>query len=493
MKKILFGLALAATLICGCQKINDLDSRMNKAEQDITALKGDLAKLQAAVDAKITVTSYKATDDGYVLSMSDGSSITILNGKDGAPGQDGQDGKDGDAFFSSVAAQDGALVVTLVDGTVFTLPLYDVLASVTSFAFVPEFDDNLATMHVVDFSTTQFVEMSVLISPASAAKAIEDNIADYTISIVAAGAATRAVELQEFEDLYSYFDGNVLNVTSDVSGINPDAKFAVKISSATNSIVSEFVGTGKDIMGVKYGDNAYLASKMKDGKVWMTENLHYLPEGYTPSTDLKNVTAGIYMPVVLNEDHTAATFGTDDDARYQGYLYQSEVALGLKVGDITSEEQAKALEGTQGICPEGWHIPTIDDITGLVGKAVAPIVTNEKAPYYDTDKKYGSMDLLNEDGFLADAWGAVSIVDNTKTSATLMGWLKANPDQISSGYICGSSFAGISYITANDPASGIKNVQFYGFMPMANNGTFNGSKLSYRIGASVRCVRNSAE
>ncbi len=490
MKKTLFGLALAAALICGCQKINDLDSRMNKAEQDINALKGELAKLQAAVDAKVTVTSYKATDNGYVLSMSDGSSINIFNGKDGAPGKDG---KDGDAFFSSVLAQDGTLVITLVDGTVYSLPLFDVLASVSSFVFVPEYDDNLATLNVVDFSTTQYLEMSVLISPASAAKAIEEGSDDYTISIVSAGAATRATKIEVFESLFTFFDGNVLNVTCDVSGVNRDAKFAVKISSATNSIVSEFVGAKPEIFGVKYGDEAYLASRMKDGKVWMTQNLHYVPEGYTPSTDLTNVKAGIYMPVVINEDHTAATFGTDDDARYQGYLYQSEVALGLNVGDIASEEQAKALEGTQGICPDGWHIPTADDILGLVGKAVAPLTTNEAAPYYDKVKKYGSMDLLNDDGFLADAWGAVSIVDNTKPSATLMGWLKASPDQISSGYICGSTFAGISYITANDPASGIKNVQFYGFMPMANNGTFNGAKLSYRIGASVRCVRNSAE
>ena len=44
---------------------------------------------------------------------------------------------------------------------------------------------------------------------------------------------------------------------------------------------------------------------------------------------------------------------------------------------------AEALAGAQGVCPQGWHIPTIEDIIGLVGKAVSPIATNSQAPYYD--------------------------------------------------------------------------------------------------------------
>lgn len=490
MKKILTGLAFAALLACGCQKINDLESRMNTAETNIQNLQSDVAKLQAAVDAKYAVTSFTETEEGYVLTLSDGSTITLRHGKDGKPGDPGAPGADGDAFFKSVEVMDGVLVITLIDGKVFNLPLFDVLASISSFVFVPEFSDNLATLHVVDGSDQSMLEMSVLISPASAAKAIDENIKDYKFSIVTAGAATRAVEVVDFDAFYKDIEDNILTVTAYVPGVSPDAKFAVKVASATNSIVSDFVGAAEDVMGVKLGDDIYMASKMKDGKVWMSQNLHVIPEGYTPSADVNNVTAGVYMPVVLNPEHTGAIFGTAEDALYQGYLYQSEVALGLKVGDIKSVEDAQALEGAQGICPDGWHIPTADDILGLVGKAVSPLVTNENAPYYDKVKKNATMDLLNEDFFNAAAWGAFSVVDNTKTSGTLMGWLKANPDQISSGYICGSTYAGVTYNAANVVESGIKNVQFYGFMPMANNGTFNGAKLSYRIGASVRCVRD---
>ena len=60
---------------------------------------------------------------------------------------------------------------------------------------------------------------------------------------------------------------------------------------------------------------------------------------------------------------------------------------------------------------------------------------------------------------------------------------------------CGSSYAGVTYNTANDPESGIKNLQFWGLMPMTNKDaeadyTCNGSKVSYRIAGPVRCVRD---
>ena len=497
MKKFFLSLAFVSALLCGCQKINDLESRMNTVETDIASLKSDVAKLQAAVSGNYAVSSFKATSDGYVLTLTDGSTINLYNGAPGAAGAtgaqgpQGENGKDGDAFFESVTAADGLLTIVLVDGSVYTLPLFDALSSLTSLVFLPEYSDGLATLAAVDGGDVGIIKMAYLISPSSVVKDMQDNEDDYDIKVLAAGAKTRADEYTEFPTFWVVTDDGVLSLFADVSGSSTSSRFAIRISNkAGNSIVSDFVGAAIKTIGVLYGGVTYAAYEMQDGKVWMKENLRYIPEGYTPSSDLKNVTAGVYMPVVLNEAHTAVEFGTADDAARQGYLYQSEVALGLKVGDITTAEQAQALEGTRGICPEGWHIPTADDILGLVGKAVSPLTTNEDAPYYDKVKKNATFDLLNADGFNAAAWGAVSIIDNTKTAGTLMGWLKACPDVIGSGYLCGSTYAGVTYNTKDDPESGIKNVQFYGFMPMANNGTFNGAKLSYRVAASVRCVKD---
>lgn len=245
----------------------------------------------------------------------------------------------------------------------------------------------------------------------------------------------------------------------------------------------------------------YKTVKLKDGNTWFAENLRYVPEGITPSNDLKNVTAGVYYPVVINSEQSAAEFSTDPDViKERGYLYQAEVALGLKVGALTSVDQAKALEGAQGLCPDGWHIPTGDDIIGLVGKSAVYDNTsysgvNEDAPYYDKAAANGSIVLLNKDGFNMDAFGAITIQDNTKTTATMMGYLNGYPSKTSSGMFCGSTYAGVTYNTAGDVSSGIKNLQFYGFMPMTNKATeaeytCNGTKVNYRIAAPVRCVKN---
>jgi uncharacterized protein (TIGR02145 family) len=209
---------------------------------------------------------------------------------------------------------------------------------------------------------------------------------------------------------------------------------------------------------------------------------------------LTAVTAGVFAPIRVNEAHSAAEFGTDADlVASNGYLYQAEVALGLKVGDLTRVADAEALEGAQGICPKGWHVPTIADITGLVGKAVSPIATNAEAPYYDGAN--GSMARLNADGFNMAAFGAITVQDNTKTTGTFMGFMASYPDRLTSGMFCGSSYAGVTYNTAGDETSGIKNIQFYGLMPMTNKTsedqyTCNGTKVSYRIAGPVRCVRN---
>ena len=246
---------------------------------------------------------------------------------------------------------------------------------------------------------------------------------------------------------------------------------------------------------IVYHGDKYTIAKMKDGKWWMTQNMRYFPDGFTPGTELTDVTAGVYYPIKIKDDHSAAEFDVTEEAvNARGLLYQAEVALGLKVGDLTSVEAAKTLEGAQGICPEGWHVPTADDIMDLVGKSVG--FANKAAPYNDGTN--GSIVMLNADGFNMDAFGAISIQDNTKTTGTFMGWASGYPDKLSSGMFCGSTYAGVTYNEKDVESSGVKNLQFYGFMPMTNKATeaeytCNGTKVSYRIAAPLRCVRDNEE
>ena len=487
MKRIIVGLAFAAALLCGCQKINDLESRMKVAETDISSLKSDVAKLVAAVEKNSSITGWNETAEGVTINLSDGSTITLKNGKDG------------DAVLKSISSENGVVVITLVDGSVYNLPLAEdyPLKAVKSITYIPDYADGKATVSYMKPEDAT-ADLKFMVRPASAVTALIKGVEAGSVKVIpfAASVATRSLA-DEVTELpcksFSLDSDGLMKVQVNASGLGADffagksgAAIAVVISDGLSEISSAFVPLVAECSGLEYGGVVYGTAKMADGKTWMTENLRYLPEGYEPCSDLTNVTGGVYMPVVMNEAKTAAAFGTAEDVEKQGYLYQSEVALGLKVGDIKSEEDAKALEGTRGICPEGWHIPTLGDYLGLVGKSVGAD-TNADAPYYDG--KNGSIQMLNADGFNLFACGAVSIQDNTKTSGTLMG-RAANYDYISSGFICGSSYAGC---TIKDDV--LTNVQFFGLMPMTNKATeaeftANGSKLSYRIAAAVRCVKD---
>lgn len=245
-----------------------------------------------------------------------------------------------------------------------------------------------------------------------------------------------------------------------------------------------------------YAGETYRTVKMKDGKWWMAENLRYIPAGMTPSDDVTAVKAGIWYPLVVDEltpDKASVKFSREAAViKANGYLYNTETALGLKTGDLTVEN-CKNYEGVRGICPEGWHIPTRADIIALVGKTNAKEDTNPNAPYYDPDLNGGnaSIALLNADGFNAGAWGAVSIANTTTAKASLMGAVKSYQGGMNTGYLAGSTLVDTGKnMTTNEDGS-IKNCQFMCFMPFVGNGTYNGALNNYRNGVSVRCVKNN--
>ena len=183
MKKIFLALAAAAFMFVGCTQ--ELEQRVEQLEKDVTELQSGLDALKAAVENNLSVVDYNQIDGGYELLMSDGTKLYIYNGADGAKGDkgdkgdtgaqgpqgekgdkgdtgaqgpageqgpagpqgpqgetgaqgpageqgpagpqgpQGEKGEDGDAFFQSVEVVDGYLVITLVDGTVYELPLAD--------------------------------------------------------------------------------------------------------------------------------------------------------------------------------------------------------------------------------------------------------------------------------------------------------------------------------------------------------------------------------
>lgn len=170
---------------------------------------------------------------------------------------------------------------------------------------------------------------------------------------------------------------------------------------------------GDDSQTLSYGGVTYRTTTVGE-TVWMAENLRYVP-------DEALLTKGIWYP------------DGNEDAEYvreHGMLYSFTVALG----------GAQVVSGApvRGICPEGWHVPYIDELQTL---AAGP-----------------------DCGFtLAGMWNSVS--KNYVSSAK-------------SGYLMSA--------TTDDGGSSYSALLFY-----ASGGNPSPSSLAAGNGVSLRCVKDA--
>ena len=112
------------------ERADGLDVRITNAEQQLSNINSDMKGLWTLLEAKrnnLSIESVSEGEEGTVVKFSDGSSVTIRNGKagsDGKDGSDGQNGKDGSDGQTPVVgvAQDGEMyywTVTVNGTTVF--------------------------------------------------------------------------------------------------------------------------------------------------------------------------------------------------------------------------------------------------------------------------------------------------------------------------------------------------------------------------------------
>ena len=227
-----------------------------------------------------------------------------------------------------------------------------------------------------------------------------------------------------------------------------------------------------------YDGVEYETVTLADGKTWMAENLRFIPRGRTVSSD-PTEDAGIWYPAA-NADKVA------DPALAEtlGLLYDAATAFGVE--EITIEN-AQTFEGRQGICPEGWHIPTVADMTGLVGHCSNSAMVNTAGAYYDANIKGASLTALKEAGW---EWQFASM--RNKTSTTGNGsFTVTNYNGIYGvmSYIIGSSY----YQHTTNTDGSLKNVQYYYMMPTynASNEKVSVAFAGFLAGASVRCVKDA--
>ena len=225
-----------------------------------------------------------------------------------------------------------------------------------------------------------------------------------------------------------------------------------------------------------YDGVEYKTVTLADGNTWMAENLRFIPRGKTVSSDPAE-DAGIWYPAA-NVDKVA------DPALVEtlGLLYDAPTAFGAEI----TVENAATFEGTQGICPTGWHIPTVAEMTGLVGHCSNSAMTNPDGVYYDETIKGASLAALAEDGW---NWQFASMRNKANTAGK-GSYTVTNYNGVYGimSYMIGSS----NYqVTTNEDGS-LKNVQYYYFMPLYNatNEKVTVAYGNFLAGASLRCVKN---
>lgn len=111
-------LALCATIF-SCQRIEDIENRLDVLEAKVATIDEAVNALQAAYDAGKLITEVTPVDGGFKIVFSDNSFIDVLHGTNGINGTNGTDGADGITPFVSMDSN-GFWTVSYDGGATFT-------------------------------------------------------------------------------------------------------------------------------------------------------------------------------------------------------------------------------------------------------------------------------------------------------------------------------------------------------------------------------------
>lgn len=120
MNKKIKNLFLAGALVLGFAGVavscTDYDDDINKLKEENSKLASTIKDLQSKIDAGCVITGVTATNDGLVITTSDGKTYTITNGKDGAKGDKGEPGAPGAPGAPGKDGKDGGFYMPNADG-----------------------------------------------------------------------------------------------------------------------------------------------------------------------------------------------------------------------------------------------------------------------------------------------------------------------------------------------------------------------------------------
>lgn len=238
-----------------------------------------------------------------------------------------------------------------------------------------------------------------------------------------------------------------------------------------------------------YKNEKYTTKSFSDGSTWMTQSMRYIPEGYTVSTDPADNNAHIWMPYSVVD---GAAVPSEDLVETNGYLYDYATVLG---GEIT-KENAATYEGAQGICPQGWHVPTRAEYLSLCGsspKTVSgPVVEDATAVFWGEGSSYGSVKNANALGWNFVFSGTRMKALTTATGSYMKTAVAAGVSEDSwVGKPSVNYYASSTEYKANDAGT---QHQFFAMATTLNKNYTDGRlSLMYahkECGVALRCIKN---
>ena len=274
------------------------------------------------------------------------------------------------------------------------------------------------------------------------------------------------------------FPENLTGADIDVS-----ITISLMVNGSTVGTPSKTINFTVGKVGLEYGGVSYKIVKLKDGNWWMAENLRYVPEGTTVSED---PTTTYLMWYPYRSDGKNITVLKDEESiKKLGYLYNPAFALGV---DAITADNYNKLEGVQGICPEGWHIPTWEDYFGLCGVSNKrdgdkdTPANNTEAIFYENNG--GSIVKADAEGFNYTFCGCIN-VSKYQTKIT-----KEETCSVES-YIGNNA---LSYYLSSTGYQAKSAYQMFGLMStFSTKFTYGRLSLGYfnlAGGAGVRCVKD---
>ncbi|HSQ40713.1 MAG TPA: FISUMP domain-containing protein [Fibrobacteraceae bacterium] len=190
-----------------------------------------------------------------------------------------------------------------------------------------------------------------------------------------------------------------------------------------------------------------------------------------------------------DDDDTVEKYCGDDDedyCNYYGGLYQWAEAMGL--GYVYNSSTASLGSTTQGICPDGWHVPSSTEWSTLV--STAGVTADSLAGYHLKDSTSGTWATENGNGPGDDYWGwqgkagggryywgYMNEIMSSKTDTSYYGWTAQS--------VGGSGFRGL-FLTTTQSSTDSTSVRHLG-----DDKNSVGSETVAKIwGFSLRCVQD---